>query len=73
MKTRFVIEPRYGTVPEGPFYHTQTWLVVYDKQNEKYVTDPNSKSKNKYMRFENSDEILKYLKKQYGEKGLYEN
>lgn len=73
MKTRFVIEPRYGTVPEGPFYHTQTWLVVYDKQNKKYVTDPKSKSKNKYMRFENSDKVLKYLEKEYGTEALYGN
>ena len=51
--TRFRIEPRADYM----FGHDK-WLVVYDKQADRYLTEPGSRG---YARFNDSDEIGEFL------------
>lgn len=55
---RFLIEPR-----SGGKYSYSCWLVVYDRETEKYIKDEGSRLK--YKTFDDSDEVFKYLKKHY--------
>lgn len=50
---RFRLEPRKDYVGSGK------WLVVYDKLENRYITDSSGKA---YKRFKDTDEIFDYLK-----------
>ena len=51
--TRYLIEPRADYM-----YSHGKWLVVYDKQADRYLTEPGSRG---YARFSDSDEIEEFL------------
>lgn len=52
---RYIIEPRSKVTGT---YSSQSWLVVYDKKEKRYLTAPDSRG---YLRFRNSEEIAEYL------------
>lgn len=52
---RYIIEPRSKA---SGTYSSQSWLVVYDKKEKRYLTGPDSRA---YLRFRNSEEIADYL------------
>ena len=61
MLSRYRIEPRgvYDCFKKGA--ETRYWLVLFDKESGKYITEPNSR---KYKRFKDSDEIKTFVKKE---------
>lgn len=54
MVYRFQIEPR------GAYHGSNSWLVVYDNYEQKYIMDGRA-----YKRFKHSIEVFEYLKNNY--------
>lgn len=52
---RYIIEPRSKA---SGAYSSQSWLVVYDKKEKRYLMAPDSRA---YLKFRNSEEIAEYL------------
>lgn len=52
---RYRIEPRGDTASK--------WMVIYDKKNNTYIKDTDSKSKRAYLKFNDTDDMLDFFKK----------